>query len=72
MSSLRSNANQANSNQLYEKIMIDLEGTSSGSLVKVNGLKNQLVGEITTIKDEIKKLKLGFTKSKQFMVHTLI
>lgn len=71
MSSLRSNANQSNSNQMYEKIMIDLEGTSSESLVKVNGLKNQLIGEITTIKDEIKKLKVGFSKSKQIMVSTL-
>lgn len=71
MASLRSNANQSNSNQLYEKIMIDLEGTTEGSLLKVNGLKNQLVGEITTIKQEIKKLKVGIFKSNQIMVSTL-
>jgi hypothetical protein len=71
MTSLRSNANQSNSNQMYEKIMIDLEGTSSESLVKVNGLRNQLLGEITTIKEEIKKMKVGFSKSRQFMVNTL-
>lgn len=70
MASLRSNANQSNSNQLYEKIMIDLEGTSSGSLVKVNGLRNQLVGEITTLKDEIKKLKVGLFKSGKIMVYS--
>lgn len=71
MASLRSNANQSNSNQMYEKIMIDLEGTSSGSLIKVNGLRNQLIGEITTIKEEIKKLRVGISKKGQIMVSTL-
>lgn len=71
MASLRSNANQSNSNQIYEKIMIDLEGTTEGSLLKVNGLKNQLVGEITTIKQELKKLKVGIFKSNRIMVSTL-
>ena len=71
MSSLRSNANQANSNQMYEKIMIDLEGTSSNNFVKVNGLKNQLIGEITTIRKEIDKIKVGLFKSNRIMVSTL-
>jgi hypothetical protein len=72
LSSLRSNANQAHSAQLYEKIMIELEGTTAGSIVKVTGLKNQLVGEITSIRSEIQKLRMGFRKANQFLVSTLI
>lgn len=72
MVSLRSNANQSNSELLYQKIMIDLEGTTGDNLIKVNGLRNQLIGEITTIKDEIKKLRVGMFKSRQIMVSTLV
>jgi hypothetical protein len=72
LSSLRSNANQAHSAQLYEKIMIELEGTTAGSIVRVTGLKNQLLGEITSIRDEIQKLRMGFRKANQILVSTLI
>jgi hypothetical protein len=71
LSSLRSNINQALSTQLYEKIMIELEGTSADSMIKVKGLKNQLIGEITSIRDEIQKIKIGVKKSGQILVSTL-
>lgn len=72
LSSLRSNSNQAHSAQLYEKIMIELEGTSAGSIVNVVGLKNQLIGEIATIRSEIQKMRMGFRKANQILVSTLI
>lgn len=71
LSSLRSNLNQSMSAQLYEKIMIELEGTTSESLIRVKGLKNQLIGEITSIRNEIQKIKIGVKKSGQFLVSTL-
>ena len=71
LSSLRSNLNSAVAAQLYEKIMIELEGTSTESLVNVKGLKNQLIGEITSIRSEINKLKVGVKKAGQILVSTL-
>lgn len=71
LSSLRSNLTQSVSAQLYEKIMIELEGTSSDSLIKVTGLKNQLIGEISSIRNEIQKIKIGVKKSGQILVSTL-
>lgn len=71
LSSLRSNLNQSISSQLYEKIMIELEGTSSESLIRVKGLKNQLIGEITSIRNEIQKIRIGVKKSNQILVSTL-
>jgi hypothetical protein len=72
ISSLRSNSNQQMSAQLYEKMMVELEGTSGESVVKVNGLKNQLLGEITSIRSEVNKLRMSFNKSNQIMVTTLM
>ena len=71
MASLRSNSNQINSEQLYQKIMVEIEGTSGDSVVRVHGLKNQLLGEITSIRSEIAKLKKGFFKSGQILRSTL-
>jgi hypothetical protein len=71
ISSLRNNANQTQSAQLYQKLMIELEGTDSDSLVKVKGLKNQFIGEITSIRKEVNKMKKGFQKQGLIMVSTL-
>lgn len=71
LSSLRSNLNQAISAQLYEKIMIELNGTTPESLIKVKGLTNQLLGEITSIRAEINKIKVGVKKTGQLLVSTL-
>ena len=71
MASLRSNANQQHANQVYEKIMIELEGTRAESVINIKGLKNQLLSEISSVKMEIAKLKMGFSKKGQIMVSTL-
>jgi hypothetical protein len=71
VSSLRSNSNQSQSAQLYEKLMIELKGTGSESIVKVIGLENQLLGEIASIRVEIGKLKKGLVKSNQIFAYTL-
>jgi len=71
LSSLRSNSNQAQSAQLYEKLMIELKGTGSDSIVKVIGLENQLLGEIASIRTEIGKLKKGLVKANQIFTYTL-
>lgn len=71
VSSLRSNSNQSQSTQLYEKLMIELKGTGSESTIKVIGLENQLLGEIASIRTEIGKLKKGIVKSNQIFAYTL-
>lgn len=71
ISSLRSNSNQSQSAQLYEKLMIELKGTGSESVVKVIGLENQLLGAIASIRLEVSKLKKGFLKSNQIFAYTL-
>jgi len=71
VSSLRSNSNQSQSAQLYEKLMIELKGTGSESIVKVIGLENQLLGEIASIRTEIGKLKKGLVKQNQVFAYTL-
>jgi len=71
LSSLRSNSNQSQSAQLYEKLMIELKGTANESTVKVIGLENQLLGEIASIRTEIGKLKKGLVKANQIFAYTL-
>jgi hypothetical protein len=71
VSSLRSNSTQSQSAQLYEKLMIELKGTGSESIVKVIGLENQLLGEIASIRTEIGKLKKGLVKQNQVFAYTL-
>ena len=72
ISSLRNNANQTQSNLLYQKIMMELEGSDASSPIKVKGLKNQLLGEITSIKAEISKMQKGFVKQGLIIQSTLI
>ena len=72
ISSLRNNANQTQSNLLYQKIMMELEGSDASSPIKVKGLRNQLLGEITSIKAEISKMQKGFVKQGLIMQSTLI
>jgi len=71
LSSLRSNSNQSQSAQLYEKLMIELKGTSGESIVKVTGLENQLLGNIASIRLEVGKLKKGLLKTNQIFAYTL-
>lgn len=72
ISSNRSNLNQRVSQELYQKIMIEIEGTKgSDSIISVTGLREQVLGEISIIKQEIKKLNVGFLKTRQLMNYTL-
>lgn len=71
VSSLRSNSNEINAEQLYNKIIVELNGTTDSTSVKIQGLKSQLLGEISSIKSEINKLKIGVKKSGQILVSTL-
>lgn len=71
LSSLRSNRNQMIAEQLYEKVIAELEGTNPDSVIRVKGMKPQLIGEISSIRKEIQKMKKGFFKSGQILVSTL-
>ena len=53
--------------------MVEIEGTKgSDSVISIVGLREQVLGEISRLKEEVKKLKMGFFKSKQFLVNTMI
>jgi len=71
MASLRNNGNNIESGMLYEKMMIDLEGTATNRSISVKGLKNKLVTEITMIRAEIEKLIKGTTKKGQIFITTM-
>lgn len=71
MSSLRNNANNALSNVLYERMMIDLEGVATNRSITVKGLRNNLISEIVTIKEEIEKIRMGVSKKGMIMITTL-
>jgi len=72
VSSIRSNSNERKAQELYQKIMIEIEGTKgSDSLISVTGLREQVLGEVLQLKQEVKKLKTGFLKSRQILTYTL-
>lgn len=58
ISSLRSNMNERESANLYQKVMIEIEGTDQG--IQVKGLRSQLLSEITSIKQQIEKIREGY------------
>jgi len=61
MASLRSNANERQAHELYQKILLEIEGTRPGdSNISVKGLRPKMISEISNIKDEIKKLSEGY------------
>lgn len=61
LASLRRNDNKRQAEELYKKIMIEVEGIRpSEGVISVNGLKPQLITEITNIKNEIKKINEGY------------
>jgi hypothetical protein len=71
-SSIRSNATQRDTQELYQKIMVEIEGTKgSGSIISIVGLRERVIGEISMLKKEIQKLQVGFLKTKQLLVYTL-
>lgn len=61
LASLRSNRNEKLASELYQKIMIEIEGTRAGdNVISVKGLRPQLLSEISNIKAEIEKLKENY------------
>lgn len=61
LASLRSNRNERQAEQLYNKVLLEVEGTRSGdNVISVKGLRPQLLSEISEIKKEITKLKEGY------------
>lgn len=61
MSSLRSNRNERQAEELYKKILVEIEGTRAGdNIITVKGLRPQLLTEISDIKKEITSLKEGY------------
>jgi hypothetical protein len=61
MSSLRSNRNERQSEELYKKVLVEVEGTRSGdNIISVKGLRPQLLSEISDIKREITKIREGY------------
>lgn len=61
MASLRSNGNERQANELYQKVLIEVEGTrSNDNVISVKGLRPQLISEISDIKSEITKIKEGY------------
>ena len=61
MTSLRSNRNERQAEELYNKVLIEVEGTRTGdNIISVKGLRPQLLSEISDIKSEITKIKEGY------------
>lgn len=59
LSSLRSNLNDRNANNLVSKVIAEIEGQEGEGIAKYTGLRPQLFRSISKIKKEIKKLKDG-------------
>lgn len=61
MSSLRSNRNERQADELYKKVLVEVEGTRTGdNIISVKGLRPQLLSEISDIKAELTKVKEGY------------
>lgn len=60
-SSLRSNGDERNADELYSRIMVEIEGTRpDDNVISVRGLRPQIVYEISQIREQLHKLKGGF------------
>ena len=61
MTSLRSNRNERQAEELYKKVLVEVEGTRAGdNIISVKGLRPQLLSEISDIKAELTKIKEGY------------
>lgn len=59
--SLRSNGDERNAEELYSRIMLEIEGTRpDDNVITIRGLRPQVIYEISQIREQIKKLKGGF------------
>lgn len=67
--SLRSNKDQRRSNDdLYAKLLLQIEGNDQDQSLQVTGLKTMLSNQITAIKDQLEKLSEGFKPSGPYHV----
>lgn len=61
MASLRSNRNERHADELYKRVLVEIEGTRPGdNVITVKGLRPQLLSEISGIKEEIQSIKEGY------------
>jgi hypothetical protein len=59
-SSLRSNSGERNADDLYARVMLEIEGTRpDDNVVHVRGLRPEMLFEISQIREELLKLKHG-------------
>ena len=58
---LRSNSDERSANELYGRIMTEIEGTRpDDNVITIKGLRPQMIYEISQIKEQLVKLKGGF------------
>lgn len=58
---LRSNSDERSANELYGRIMTEIEGTRpDDNVISVKGLRPQMIYEISQIREQLVKLKGGF------------
>lgn len=61
VASLRSNRNERQSEELYQKVMLEINGTRrSDEVINIEGLKPSLLNEINSIKESIQSIKEGY------------
>ena len=66
--SLRSNANERSAEELYSRIMLEIEGTRpDDNVISIKGLRPEMIYEISQIRTEVKKLKGGFVGKGYFV-----
>lgn len=69
-SSLRSNSDERNAEELYRKIMVEVEGTRpDDNVITIRGLRPQIIYEISQIREQLLKLRGGFF-GKGYFVET--
>lgn len=58
---LRSNSDERSANELYGRIITEIEGTRpDDNVITIRGLRPQMIYEISQIRDQLNKLKGGF------------
>lgn len=60
LASLRSNRNERVGDANVNRMLIEIEGTTEDSAIKVTGLRSQLLRSINLIKENIEKIRKGY------------
>ncbi len=66
LASIRSNRNERMGDVSATRLQVEIDGTTADSDIKVTGLISRLTRSISTIKNEIKKLQVGYFGRKLF------